>query len=222
MRDEAPAERGLEHVVLEHEVARVGPVVGDVAGVVVAHHVDAPALRGLRSLRGARAAVRVRGRAPHALLGLGDEPVHRAPVDISRGVGGPVRTAVVEVGRIVVRGYAASVDGVRDTDAGRYPSGTGIRPEVAVERPVLLHDDHDVPDLVDPGRRSNPDLQRCRARLEVPRVGREQDAPLLPAALDELERGREARVRAQARLRQRAPAAASQTLQEDLLAPVAR
>ena len=30
------------------------------------------------------------------------------------------------------------------------PSAPGIRPEVRVERAVLLHDDHDVLDLVDP------------------------------------------------------------------------
>ena len=41
---QAPRGVGLEHVVLEHVVLGVAPVVGDLAGVVVAHHVDARGL----------------------------------------------------------------------------------------------------------------------------------------------------------------------------------
>ena len=40
MGRQAPGRVRLEHVVLEDEVARVGPVVGDLALVVVAHHVE--------------------------------------------------------------------------------------------------------------------------------------------------------------------------------------
>ena len=41
MLGEAPGRGRLEHVVLEHEPLGVGPVVGDLPGVVIAHHIDA-------------------------------------------------------------------------------------------------------------------------------------------------------------------------------------
>ena len=62
VRRKAPRRRGLEHVILEHEVARVSPVVRDVAFRVVPHHVAAvrrtPGLSSSRATR--RACVRSR------------------------------------------------------------------------------------------------------------------------------------------------------------------
>jgi hypothetical protein len=40
VRGQAPRGVRLEHVVLEHELPRVGPVVGNFALAVVAHHVE--------------------------------------------------------------------------------------------------------------------------------------------------------------------------------------
>ena len=65
VRGQAPRRVRLEHVVLEHEVARVRPVVRDLVGVVVAHHVDArrPSARSTgRCGRGSRACPRTAGR----------------------------------------------------------------------------------------------------------------------------------------------------------------
>ena len=40
----APRRVRLEYVVLEKKVLRVGPVIGDLARVVIAHHIDEPAI----------------------------------------------------------------------------------------------------------------------------------------------------------------------------------
>ena len=99
---QAPRAVRLEHVVLQHEVARVGPVVRDLPVVVVPHHV---ALRGGEALGvvGVGAAA-----AEPGLLGLHQEAVHRAAVDVGHRVGMPVRAAAVDVAGVVVRREAAA------------------------------------------------------------------------------------------------------------------
>jgi hypothetical protein len=120
---------------------------------VVAHHVDALALvsLGSRGLLIAGTALGVGRRAAHSLLGVGDKSIHPPAVDVGYRVGGAMWSAVVQIRRVVVGGHAAAVDRVRHADAGWDPVGSREGPEVAVERAVLLHDDHDVPDLVDSG-----------------------------------------------------------------------
>ena len=66
---------------------------------------------------------------------------------------GPVRPTAVHVARIVEWSDAAT-DAVRDADDGATssepdPVGAAEGPEVGIERPVLLHDHDDVPDLLD-------------------------------------------------------------------------
>src|SRR5207253_7385216 len=96
-----PGGVGFEHVVLQHEVVGVGPVVGDVPAVVVTHHVGAGAAAGTGRV------VRV-GAAPLGLLRLADEPVHLPAVDVGGGVDLTVRAAAVDVGGVVERALAAA------------------------------------------------------------------------------------------------------------------
>ena len=149
VRRQAPRVVRLEHVVLKHEVARVVPVVRDLVPVVVAHHV------GRRGRQRAARVVRVvtREEAPLARLAL--EAVHLAVIDVADRVDRVVRAARVAIGRVVVRLDAdvrlrVGVADGRHAVLHRDPVGAGIRAEVGVEGAVLLHDDHDVADLVDP------------------------------------------------------------------------
>ena len=136
----------LEHVVVEHVVLGVLPVVGDLRGRVVPHHVRGagPGAGRVVGLVAGRP-----GRVP-----LLDEPVHLAAVHVGHRVVLAVRPAAVAVRPVVVGpGAAAARVGhahrglpVLHGDAVR----AGIRAEVGVERAVLLHDDDHVLDLVDP------------------------------------------------------------------------
>ena len=57
------------------------------------------------------------------------------------------------------------------------PSAPGIRAEVGVERAVLLHDDHDVADLVDPPRSGRARLVSMARKLGRPeQQAQEEDA----------------------------------------------
>ena len=152
---QAPGRIGLEHVVLEHEVAGVIPVVGDLAPVVVSHDV-----RPLRQVGAARIVEVELAIVDAAAFGLPDEAVHLAAVDVGYGVAVSMRPTRIAGGCIEIGALTVVAPGVGDArhcagmsgEAGD-PVGSWIRGEVGVERPVLLHDDHDVPDLVDSGRR---------------------------------------------------------------------
>ena len=96
-----------------------------------------------------------------AELGLGDETVHLAAGDVAHRVAVAVRTALVAVERVVVGPLADVPPRIGNADRRlarlhRDPVGAGVRAEVGVERAVLLHDDHDVADLVDPVTRGRP------------------------------------------------------------------
>src|SRR5713226_7492417 len=133
-------------MVLEHEVLRVGPVIWYLASIVVAHDV-----------RGAGAVTSgIVGRAATAVafLRLRDEAVHLAAVDVGGRVRLAVRAAAIEVFGVVEWIDALAAAGVVDADnelavRGRKAIGAGIRAEVLIERPVLLHDDDHVLNLVD-------------------------------------------------------------------------
>jgi hypothetical protein len=143
--DVGPRRRRLEHVVVEHEVLGVGPVVRDLGPRVVAHHVRR-ALVDTGRVGGAGAGVA-------SGVPLLDEPVHLASCDVGLGVDVAVGAAPVDVGGVVVGaltgagrvGHAHRRDPVQHRDAVR----PGIGAEVTVERTVLLHHHDDVPDLVD-------------------------------------------------------------------------
>ena len=193
MGGQAPRRVRLEHVVLQDEVTRVGPVVRDLVGVVVPHHVRR------RGSRAEPADSRVRVAAAVSLDAADgiDEAVHLAVVDVQHGEAMPVRPTVVPVARIVERPAAplrleVVETGGRDPIPHRDPVGVGIRAEVGVERPVLLHDDDDVPDLVDAdeGRCAGGGARRFRARVAREQgegrnggheyCGRESDGPEHP------------------------------------------
>jgi len=86
---------------------------------------------------------------------LADEPVHCAAIDVGDGVVLAVRAAAIDVVEVVVGAGAATAD-VRHAH-GRHPVPHGdavssrIGSEVAVERPVLLHDDDHMLDFVNSG-----------------------------------------------------------------------
>jgi len=148
---QGPGVDGLEHVVLQDEVVRVGPVVRDLAGVVVPHDVR-------RAAGQAGPRRRVGGAAAPAGLVLGgpDETVHLAAVDVGGRLAEIVAGSAVHQVRIVVRlvaAFGARVGCAHGELAvpGGDAVGTRIGTEERVERPVLLHDDHHVADLADAG-----------------------------------------------------------------------
>ena len=150
VRRQAPRGVRLEHVVLQHEVARVGPVVRDLARVVVAHHVRVRRAERAQRRVGVDAAADAQP-AP----GLAHEAVHLPAVDVADRVEVLVRAAAVAVAGVVVRVEADSAAGIRRADgevpaAPRQAVRSRVRAEVGVERAVLLHDHDDVADLVDP------------------------------------------------------------------------
>src|SRR5205823_12598191 len=117
----------LEQVVLQDEVPRVRPVVGDVAGPLRADRVVRILLATL---------------APRQ-LGLGDEAVHLAAAHVRNCVRLTVRPARVQITRVVERSLTVSFCRVRKADGEatvRRPwksVRTGIRTEVVIEGAVL-------------------------------------------------------------------------------------
>ena len=205
---QAPGRVGLEHVVLEDEVLGVGPVVRDLPRVVVAHHVHA-ALRGRRvRVLLAGAAVGIGGAAAKALFGLRHEAVHRPSVDVGGRIAGAVRAAVVEIRGVMKWRHAGPGQRIGDAHAGGNAVGAGIGPEVGVEGPVLLHDDHDVLDLVDPGGRGHPDRPGRRDRAQRARAGCQLGPVVRRAGLIEPHRDRIDPARSQRLARDGAPAMA--------------
>ena len=156
---QAPAVIRLEHVVLKDVVPGVGPVVRDLPGVVVAHGVHPGPLDRDR----ARGELRVRHARPRSPMHrLADEPVHPAAVDVSEGVLGGVRPPAVLVVRVVPWPDAPPAERIEGADRWRsVPHGDAVRSreraEVGIEGTVFLHDDDDVPDLLDPSGQSRPD-----------------------------------------------------------------
>jgi hypothetical protein len=194
---EAPAPVGLEHVVVEDVVASVGPVVGQLAPVVVAHDVRV-AERGA-----ARPGRRPSAAADHAGVGDADEAIHLAAVHrLSSGLGA-VRAAAIAKTRIV-EGAHAVADPVRHADgrravAHRDAVGAGVGAEVGVEGAVLLHDHDHVPDLVDAvepvdlGRRKARDAVaggRCAADQEHAEQKSESDRSTRRVAIVEADRSK--------------------------------
>jgi hypothetical protein len=152
---QAPRRVRLEHVVLEDEVARVTPVVRDLAPVVVAH--DVRVLRRVRAARVVEVLLAVRRPAE---LRLGDVAVHPPPGHVGERRAVPVRPARVAVPRVVIGPLAVVSRRIGDTRQAPGvtgepgdPVGARVGAEIGVERAVLLHDDHDVADLVDPCQR---------------------------------------------------------------------
>ena len=100
MRRETPRRDRFEHVVLEHEVARVLPVVRDVPLRVVAHHVG---IGGVRA-RGIR---RIQTAFPSG-TSLSDESVHLPAVDVGHRVLRVVGAATIDVRVVDVRPHTVA------------------------------------------------------------------------------------------------------------------
>ena len=158
MRRQAPRAHALEQMILQDEAMRVCPVVRDLGGGVIAHHIRDPPPRG-------RATSWYAGINDAEPLAAGsqclNEAIHASAVDVCSRSPGCVRTPEIDQVRVVERAEAVSCVRVGDAD-GRSPPmprdavGAGKRPEVVVERAVLLHDDDDVLDLLDAVRDQRP------------------------------------------------------------------
>ena len=151
MRRQAPARDRLEQVILEHEPARVRPVVRDLALIVVAHRLPRRPPQRLGGAGWRRGPNRADGRDA-------GEAVHTPVVEIVAERPSVVPHIEVGVVRIVRRSDAVAQS--RDRKASGRPAApprdairSRERAEVVIERPVLLHDDHHVADLVDAARR---------------------------------------------------------------------
>jgi hypothetical protein len=151
VRGEAPRTHAFEQVILQHEAIGVRPVVGDLTSVVPADDI------------GSRATVRhgdaVRCHVTPAMFsGTGDrspdEPRHAVVIDVEERIAVGVGSADVDELRIVERLHASHATRVGDADrrlaiGHRDPVGSRKGAEIVVERPVLLHHDDHVLDLVD-------------------------------------------------------------------------
>ncbi len=173
-------------MVVENEILGIGPVVGHLALVAVAHHVGL-----LGPTHRARRVVWVRA-SPQRLLLLADKAVHLGISDVGHRVGVTVGASAVHVVDIVEGLVTATPRWVGDTNGGhavlhRDAVGAGERPEIAVERAVLLHHDDHMADLVDAGRddigagrppahfldgASHADMARGTRRLPLPKTRR--------------------------------------------------
>src|SRR5579884_3863706 len=152
MGREAPGGHRGEHVVLEHEIPGICPIVRDIPSVMVAHDV--------------RTAFAPADRIPVVDTTAGfrrypdpEVAVHLAAVDVVDQVLPHVRPAGVVVVSVVIGTLALARPRVWNADGGDAvlhgdAVGTGEGAEVAVEGSVLLHDDDDVLDLVDTVLRS--------------------------------------------------------------------
>jgi hypothetical protein len=185
MSRKTPGGVRLVEVVLEDEVPGIRPVVRDVAPIVVAHDI------GIRRALGADRVVGILLASPAPCdLRLSDEAVHLAPVDVGDRIRGAVRAAGVEIVRVVKRLLASTLQRIGDADcelAVRVAWQTvspGIRAEVLIEGPVLLHDHDDVLDLVDRNRR----LWRHALRPCIERGGGENRGKPGPQERDRDER----------------------------------
>src|SRR5207253_2057002 len=114
---------------------------------------------------------------------LADKAIHLSAVDIILRGRLAVRPAAVQVIRIVERFHALPAARIFDADRWlailhRDAVSAGKRPEVRVERSVLLHDDDDMLDLLDAvGRsrgRSGGWRSRRRCRVILPAAARRE------------------------------------------------
>ena len=146
VRRQRPRVRRREQAVLQDELPRVRPVVRDLAPGQVAHDVGL-ALR--PEVRGARGVVAVVGAVDRRVDRALDEPVHPPAVHVDGRVALRVRPALLELRPRVVRREAPAGDRVVGADRRtavphRDPVRAGERAEVVIERPVLLHDEDQV------------------------------------------------------------------------------
>ena len=110
MGRQAPRRVRLEHMVLKDEVARVRPIVRNLARVVVSHRIDVDPVR--VTPRRERAAVRFVARGAQRVAHLLLEAVHQPAVDVLRRVEMVMRAASVAVERAVVRLHALARNGI--------------------------------------------------------------------------------------------------------------
>ena len=114
--------------------------------------------------------------------------VHASAVDIPHSIDDLVRPAVVHIGVIGERTHTRPASRIREARGRnsvlhRDPVRTRIRPEVVIERPILLHDHNDMLDLVDPGQRLSATSRSITRAYGYDRNHRARDTPNEPHAL---------------------------------------
>ena len=146
VRRKRPRIRGREHVILQDELLGVPPVVRDLLRVVKAHDVRLPLRPEVsRALRIGAVIGAVQGAVDHGP----DEAVHPPAVDVELRVTLAVRTPLLELFARVVGTDAFVGDRIGDAHrrlpvAHRDALGPRERPEVVIERTVLLDDEDQV------------------------------------------------------------------------------
>ena len=156
VRGQGPRVGGREHAIVQRVSLRVRPVVRDLVRGVVSHHVRLTLWPGrrLRTRRHVGVVVAVVLDDPQGV----DEAVHASAVDRQLRTVLGMRPTLIERVPVVVRRPAgperiglADVEGAVGTPGD--PVGSRERPEVVVERAVLLHHEHEVIQVHDPRRR---------------------------------------------------------------------
>jgi hypothetical protein len=132
-------------MILQDVVLGIVPIVGDLTSVVPAHNIKC----GRASAEGIVAC----GTPLSPLLGLGDESIHLTSIDVRHRTGGAMRTSTIKVAWIVIGRNTLPGSWIIHTHRrhaiihGNAVSSR-IGTEIAIERPVLLHNHDDMFDLV--------------------------------------------------------------------------
>ena len=144
MGGQAPGGVGFEHRILQDKIFGICPVIGDLPGIVPAHHIGSGSpgtARGTRILAGQLGgAVR------------GNKAVHLSGVNILGGRSRGVRPAGINIAGVMVGLNALPGEGIWRANGGYAvlhgeAVGAGKGAKVLVEGAVLLHDDDNMLDL---------------------------------------------------------------------------
>src|SRR5437667_7218861 len=106
----APGSIRFKHMVLQHKVFGVGPVVGNFVIVMIPHDI------GL-SIAAACWIIRVYA-TPQSMFGLSDEPIHLPMIDVSTRVCCTMRPPMIEVLWVMIRLHALARQGIGHTHGG--------------------------------------------------------------------------------------------------------
>ena len=139
-----PGGIGLKHLILKNEILGICPVIGNFAGIMIAHDIRYRC----------SSAGRIVGALATGLstLRAGDKAIHLSTINIKAGVDLPVRTAIIFIGSGVVGVdagpgfwicYADRELSILDGQAIR----TGVGAKIMIKGAVLLHNNYNMLDL---------------------------------------------------------------------------
>src|SRR6266487_103909 len=140
---QAPGGIRLEHVVLEHKLPGISPVIRNFTCVMVSHHVRLLLVQTTGRIEIAFARLRA------TLNLLLNEAIHFAAIDISGCIRLSMRTTEVLIIRIMIGLHTLVRLGIRHADPCRNPICARICTKVCIKGTILLHDHNNVLNLVD-------------------------------------------------------------------------